>query len=313
MSGSGVLLPGQAIIGWVGVGKMGLPMATRALASGFAVRAFDPVAANLDALSARGATVAESVADASRGADVIVSSLPDDDALGRVALGDRGVLAAARAGAVFIETSTVSPSVSARIAREASERGVEYVRVAVSGNPVLAQAGTLTVLASGPKSVWDRVRPLLDCFGDKQFHVGEAEQARTLKLVINLMIAVSAGMIAEALALGRRGGLDWGTMLGVIESSAVASPMVKYKAPVLRERDFASTFSCLQMMKDLDLILDAGKATGVPLALTALTRQMYGAAAGLGLAEDDYIATVRLVERLSGLEDIAGINKGGGT
>ena len=288
-------------VGWIGVGKMGLPMASRVLAAGYAVKAFDPVGANLDQLATRGAARAASASDAASGADVIVSSLPDDAVLRRAVLGEEGILSGAKRGAVFVETSTVSPSVSEEVAKVTAERGVDYVRVAVSGNPVLAEAGTLTVLASGPRAAWERVRPLLDCIGDKHFHVGEAEQARTLKLVINLMIAVSAGMMAEALALGRKGGIEWLTMLEVIESSAVASPMVKYKTPVLRERDFGSTFSCFQMMKDLDLILDAGRATGVPLALTALLRQMYEATAGQGWGGDDYIATVKLVERLAGL------------
>lgn len=290
-------------VGWIGVGKMGLPIASHVLAAGYAVKAFDPVSANLDRLAARGATRAASPADAASGADVIVSSLPDDAVLRRAVLGEDGVLSGAKRGAVFVETSTVSPSVSGDVARVAAERGVDYVRVAVSGNPVIAEAGTLTVLASGPRAAWERVRPLLDCIGDKHFHVGEAEQARTLKLVINLMIGVSAGMMAEALALGRKGGIEWSTMLDVIESSAVASPMVKYKTPVLRERDFDSTFSCFQMMKDLDLILDAGKATGVPLAITAVLRQMYEAAAGQGWGGEDYIATVKLVERLAGLDE----------
>lgn len=277
-------------------------MASRVLASGYPVTAFDPVAANLAALAARGAKPARSAAAAVAEADLIVSSLPDDSALRAAVLGAGGVLAGARRGAILIETSTVSPAVSEEVARVAAAQGMDYVRVAVSGNPVLAEAGTLTVLASGPQAVCERVRPLFDCIGNKYFYVGEAEQARTLKLVINLMIAVSAGMMAEALALGRRGGLDWAVMLDVMESSAIASPMVKYKTPVLRERDFASTFSCLQMIKDLDLILDAGKATGVPLALASLQRQMYEAAVAQGWGGEDYIATVKLVERLAGLD-----------
>lgn len=145
-------------IGWIGVGKMGLPMASRVLASGYAVKAFDPVEANLDQLTVRGARRAASPADAFTGADIIVSSLPDDAVLRRVVLGEGGVLSGAKRGAVFVETSTVSPSVSEEVARVAAERGIDYVRVAVSGNPVLAEAGTLTVLASGPRAAWERVR-----------------------------------------------------------------------------------------------------------------------------------------------------------
>jgi 3-hydroxyisobutyrate dehydrogenase-like beta-hydroxyacid dehydrogenase len=122
-----------------------------------------------------------------------------------------------------------------------------------------------------------------------------------MKLVINLMISVSAGMIAEALALGRKGGLDWQQMLEVMETSAVASPMVKYKTPVLKDRDFTSTMSAIAQTKDIDLILDAAKIHGVPLHLTVTLRQMYQALIAQGDGEDDYIAIVKQVERSAGL------------
>jgi 3-hydroxyisobutyrate dehydrogenase-like beta-hydroxyacid dehydrogenase len=145
------------------------------------------------------------------------------------------------------------------------------------------------------------VRPLLASFTRAQTYLGGAEQARYAKLAVNLMIAVSAGMMAESLALARKGGVAWQDILTVLDDSAIASPMVKYKTAPLRSRDFESTFSCRQMAKDLDLILDAGRSTDVPLPLGALMRETYQALIAQGEGETDFIATVRLAERSSGL------------
>ena len=143
---------------------------------------------------------------------------------------------------------------------------------------------------------------LLAHFSKRIFHVGPDEQARTLKLVINLMIAVSAGMLGEALALGEKGGLDWQQMLEVVTESAVGSPMVRYKTPPLSKRDYTSTFSCEQMAKDLDLILAASAQYQAPVPLAAQMRQIYQALIAGGQGGDDYIATVHHAERQAGLD-----------
>jgi 3-hydroxyisobutyrate dehydrogenase len=290
-------------LGWVGVGKMGLPMAGHLLAAGHVIRAFDVAPAGVEALLAKGkgAARAASPADAATGAQVIFSSIPHDAALRTVALADDGVLAGAAPGAIFIDTSTVSPQVSAEVAAAAAKRGVQYLRVTVSGNNHMAAKAALTVMASGPRAAFDKTSSLLSCLGPNVFYVGEAEQARTLKLVINLMIAGTAGMLAEALALGTKGGLEWAQMLDIIAASAVGSPIVKAKSVELKNRDFTPTFTCVQMQKDIDLILGAGKQTGVAMPVTAVIGQMMQACIAMGDADDDYIATVKLIERLSGI------------
>jgi 3-hydroxyisobutyrate dehydrogenase len=289
-------------VGWIGVGKMGLPMARHLLASGHTVLAYDVVADHVAALKEQGAERAASVGEVARRAPIVFSSLPHDAALRAVALGPDGVIANAAPGALFIDTSTVSPAVSADVAEAAAARGVRYLRVTVSGNNHMAARAALTVMASGPRAAYDEVKPLLDCFGPNVFHVGEAEQARVLKLVINLMIAGTGAMLSEALALGRRGGLEWAQMLHIVAASAVGSPIVKAKSVELEKRDFTPTFTCVQMQKDIDLILGAGKELGVAMPVTAVVAQLMQSCIGMGDADDDYIATVKLIERLSGLD-----------
>ena len=203
-----------------------------------------------------------------------------------------------------METSTVSVHASQDVDRVAGEIGVSYLRAPVSGNPVSAEAGTLSALVSGPEEAFKSVSPMLATFCQSQSWLGDADQGRYAKLAINLMIAVSAGMMAEALALARRGGIDWHDMLNLMENSAVGSPMVKYKCAPMHDRDFTSTFSGRQMAKDLDLILECTRASDVPAPLAAQMREMYTAMIAAGDGDDDYIATIRHQERLSGLADI---------
>jgi 3-hydroxyisobutyrate dehydrogenase-like beta-hydroxyacid dehydrogenase len=189
------------------------------------------------------------------------------------------------------------------VARAATAHGIAYLRAPVSGNPVLAERGELTVLASGPRAAFDALRPALSAFSRAQHYLGEAEQARYAKLSINLMIAVSAGMMAEALTLARKGGVDPAQMLDLLADSAVGSPMVKYKAPPLKAGDYTSTFSCRQMAKDLDLILGAARVAEMPAPLAAMLRETYSALIAAGEGEADFIATVRLAARQAGLDN----------
>ncbi|MCK1369067.1 NAD(P)-dependent oxidoreductase [Bradyrhizobium sp. 62] len=288
-------------IAFIGIGKMGLPMSVLVAKAGYAVTAFDRSAERLDEARAQGISTAASPAEAVDGKAAIVTSLPDDVALSGALLGSTGLIAAMAAGSVVIETSTVSVEASAEVDAAAQARGVLYLRAPVSGNASIVHTGALSCFVSGPKDAYEKAKPLLAAFTRAQTYLGPGEEARYAKLAVNLMIAVSAAMMAESLALARKGGIGWQDILKVLDDSAVASPMVKYKTAPLRNRDFDSTFSCKQMAKDLDLILGAGHAVGVPLQLAAQVRETYGSLVAQGDGEADFIATVKHLERLSGL------------
>ena len=288
----------MAVLHFAGVGKMGLPMAGHFHAAGHAVTVSDPGAARLELARSHGLQVAEDAGAAMARADMIFSSLPNDAALRQVAA---LVGQSARRGAIYIDTSTVSQQVSAEVAQMLSSAGVLYLRTTVSGNNKMAEAAQLTVMASGPRMAYDTVLPLLRLLGPHQFYLGEAEQARLMKLVVNLMIAQTSAMLAEALTLGRKGGLDWQDMWQVLAASAVASPILKAKAVQLSGRDFTPTFTVEQMIKDLDLILAAGAAVQSPLAQTALTQQLMHLAIAQGEGQQDYAAIIKIVERSAGL------------
>ena len=283
---------------FIGVGKMGLPMALHLQRAGHAVQVSDVGPAQLAQARAQGLHVATGSQRDLAAAQVIFSSLPDDDALRTV-----GSMVAHNAapGAVYVDTSTVSQAASAQVAQACGASGVAYLRCTVSGNNKMAEEQRLTVMASGPRPAYDQVLPLLQCLGPSQFYLGEGEQARLMKLVVNLMIAQTSAMLAEALTLGRKGGLDWQDMWSVLTASAVASPILKAKSVQLAQRDFTPTFTVPQMLKDVDLILGEGDQAGVPLAQTALTRQLMVAAMAQGLGEQDYASIIQVVERSAGL------------
>lgn len=296
-------------VAWIGIGKMGLPIAGRMVEAGLSVMGYDPGQERMALAQRSGLMAATSAVDAVSGHDVVFTSLPDDAALRAVALGPDGIVNRLRSTSVLIETSTVSAELSAEIATAADAKGVSYLRAPVSGNAAIAHTGALTCFVSGPRAAFDAVQPLLATFTRAQTYLGLAEEARFAKLAVNLMIAVSAGMMAESLALARKGGIAWPDILQVLDESAIASPMVKYKTGPLALRNFDSTFSCRQMAKDLDLIIASGHHAGVPLQLAAQMRETYSSLIAQGDGDADFISTVRHIERLSGLDEPATLTK----
>ena len=288
-------------VGWVGTGNMGSPMSRCLIGAGASVAVFDPVADNMAAPIDAGARGGTSNHDVAADADFVFSMIPDDDVLRAVALGDGGVLSAMQTDAVYVDMSTVSPEVSGEVAAAAEEAGIAFVRAPVSGSTLLADAGNLTIMVSGPEEAYQRCRPLLDAMAAKQFYVGETEQARYMKLVLNLLAGSLIAALAEALALGRKGSLDWNVMLDVIGDSVVAAPLIKYSLPPLKARDFSPAFATDLMTKDMGLICEAAANVGVPTDIADAVRRLYEATAGGGQGADNLTAAIRQIERQIGL------------
>lgn len=289
------------VIGWIGAGRMGVPMAGFLLKAGYSVLVYSRSATGRDELVAQGARAAATIAACAREADVVFSCIPDDNALRDIAFGPDGVLAAIRPGAIFVDTSTVSAEISAEVGDEAKRRGVDYLRMPISGNAVSARTGDVTVFVSGSEAAWNNVKPLVQTFSKEQIYLGDGELARYLKLVVNAIVVITAQGLAEALALGRKTGLPWDAMLDAIGQSTIASPWLKAKIGLLKPRDFTATMTARLILKDLDLMLAAARANEVPMPVTALTRQFMQILVSEGYGEEDYMAIVKLAEKQSGL------------
>lgn len=281
-------------LGWVGAGKMGAPMATNLLEAGFGVTVSEPNPAARAAMAERGAVPVSNLADLA-GADIVFCTLPNDAALEAVVLGG-GLANILRPGAILVEMSTVSPACSQAVAQALAARDIRYLRAPISGSTAMAQAATLTILASGDQTAWDNVLPLLERMSSRQVFLGPADEARYMKLVLNTLVGATAAVLAEAMAMGKAGGLDAATMMDVIAQSAVASPLLNYKSDAIAKGDFTPAFSVEQMAKDFSLITAAGQAKGVPMETAALILEHYRTASRDGHGARDFFALIDWVE-----------------
>jgi 3-hydroxyisobutyrate dehydrogenase-like beta-hydroxyacid dehydrogenase len=272
---------------------MGVPMAERLLAAGHELVVWNRTRARSDEFAA-GANGSVSVSDTPAGldAELCLPVVADDAALEGVALGDDGVLAGAREGAVLVDLSTVSAPASARVAEAADAAGVAFLRAPVSGNPGVVRAGNLTIMVSGPRPSFDRVEPVLRAIGPNLHHVGPGEEARIAKLALNLMVAGTAELMSEAIVLGESHGLEPAVLLEVMGGSAVGSPLVKYKTGPLLNGDYSATFTTAMMRKDAGLIRDAAGDAGVELPVAALLEDLLERTIAAGHGDEDFMAVL---------------------
>ena len=274
-------------VGLIGLGNMGTAFAERVLDGGYDLLVYNRTAAKADPLAARGAAVADTVVELAERVDVVLASLPNDEALESVA---EEVVGAMRPDGVLVDLSTVSPGASARVAGLADEASVAYLRAPVSGNPTVVRAGNLSFIVSGPREALDKVEQVLKAIGPTVHYVGAGEQARIVKLALNLMIAGLAQLMSEALVLAEASDVSRRDLLETMGNSAVGAPFVKYKTEPLLHDDFSATFTTALMEKDIDLILDAAKQAGLELPVAQELKSLLRATAEAGYADDDFMA-----------------------
>lgn len=266
---------------------MGTAIAERLLAAEWDVAVHNRTPGKAEPLRAAGATVFETAGALAEAVDVVLTSLADDDALESVAT---VVAGAAQPGTLLVDLSTVSPAASARVAALADEAGLLYLRAPVSGNPSVVQSGNLTFIASGPREAFERAEPTLLAIGRSIHEVGEAEQARVVKLAINLVIGGLAELMAEALVLSEASGVSRAALLETMGDSAAGAPFVKYKTEPLLRDDYSATFTTRLMEKDVDLVLEEAASAGVPLPLAAELKRRIRATVAAGYGDDDFMA-----------------------
>jgi 3-hydroxyisobutyrate dehydrogenase-like beta-hydroxyacid dehydrogenase len=266
---------------------MGSAFAERLLDAGYRLMVHNRSRAKTDPLAVRGAAVAETAADLAAAVDIVLTSLSDDAALESVAA---SVIGAARPGTVLVDLSTVSPGASARVATLAKRASLLYLRAPVSGNPGVARAGGLSFIVSGPPEAFERAEQVLRAIGRTIHVVGDAEQARVVKLAINLMIAGLAQLMSEALVLGEASGVSRSALLETMGDSAAGAPFVKYKTEPLLHDDYRATFTTNLMEKDLDLVLDAAEVARVRLPLAGEIKALVRSAIEAGYGDDDFMA-----------------------
>ena len=274
-------------MGLIGLGNMGSAVAERLLDAGYDLVVHNRSREKTEPAVARGAAAAASVAELAARSGVVLTSLSDDAALESVAA---SVVGAAGPGTVLVDMSTVSPRASARVASVAERGSVGYLRAPVSGNPSVVRAGNLTFIVSGPAGVLEQVEPVLRAIGSTIHVVGDGEQARVVKLAVNLVIAGLAQLMSEALVLAEASGVSRESLLETLGDSAAGAPFVKYKTEPLLRDDYSATFTSSLMEKDLDLVLEAAEAGDVRLPLAGELKAIIRSAIEAGYGEDDFMA-----------------------
>ena len=287
-------------IGFVGLGAMGMPMARNLLAKGFEVRGFDTRAAAVEELAAAGGEPAADAAAAADCADALVLMVVDLAQAASVLFAG-GALERLPAGGCVVLMATCAPGGVAALAERVAATGHHLVDAPVSGGVVGARAGTLTIMAAGPRDVFDRVRPLLAAMGEKVFHVGERPgQGATVKTVNQLLCGVHIAVVAEAMALAAKIGVDRSVVLEIMSGSAASSWMLKDRGPRMLQAEPEVASAVDIFVKDLGIVLEAGREAKAALPLAAVAHQLFLATSGRGDGAADDSQVIRSYALLNG-------------
>jgi 3-hydroxyisobutyrate dehydrogenase len=279
----------------LGLGTMGSGMAANLLKAGFPLAVWNRSRAKAEALAAQGARVAETPADAARGASVILSMLADDAASRAVWLGEDGALAAANKGAVLIDCSTVSPTWIAELAQATEARGLEFLDAPVTGSKMQAAGGQLTFLVGGETEALERVRPVLEAMSKEIAHLGPVGSGAKMKLLNNFLCGVQVASLAEGIVWMERSGLDVDKALDLLKRGAPGSPLLANLSARMMNRDYAVNFYLKLMAKDLTYAEKAAAESGVELTTAVNARGLFERATVEGYGEEDMSSVVEVL------------------
>ena len=284
-------------IGFIGLGHMGGNMAARLLAAGYPVHGETRHRERSQGLVDQGLRWLDTPREVAEAADIVLTSLPDDDAMQSVASGDDGILAGLDAGKLWVEMSTVSPSASRELAARVRGLGAQMLDAPVSGSVPQVQAGTLTIMVGGDQDAYARVEPVLRVLGSPT-RIGDNGQGLVLKLAINDSLAVQMIAFAEGLLLADREGIDPHVAAKVMTESAIGSPMLKARAPLVLDLPDDAWFDVGLMHKDIRLALATAREAQVPLPAAGVADDLLGRATDLGYEHRDIAAMFEVLGRI---------------
>jgi 3-hydroxyisobutyrate dehydrogenase-like beta-hydroxyacid dehydrogenase len=291
----------MANLGFIGLGVMGGQMVDRLMMHGHTVTGYNRTRAKAQWLIDKGMKFSETPRGISEAADVTFCMVTNSAALEDVAEGPNGIVAGLSAGKLLIDMSTVSPAVSKSLAKKVRAKGADMVDAPVSGSVITLQQGKLSVMVGGTKETFERVKPLLLDVGPKVTHVGENGLALVMKIATNLSLATQMLAFSEGILLAEKSGIPREIAVDVLTHSAIASPMVQYRGPMVLKMPDEAWFNVNMMQKDMLLALELGRQVDVPLPTTAASNEMLTAARGMGLQEQDFAVIFQVLARMSGL------------
>jgi 3-hydroxyisobutyrate dehydrogenase-like beta-hydroxyacid dehydrogenase len=292
----------MASVGFVGLGVMGGGIARRLLDAGHELVGWNRTKEKAAPLVEAGMSWCDRPREVAERSDVVFSMVTNVAALEAITDGPDGLLAGLGPGKVYADISTVSPSASRALAKRVRETGAEMLDAPVSGSVATLERGKLSVMVGGDATTFERVEPILRDIGPVVTHVGENGQAVLMKIAHNLSLAVQMLAFSEGVLLAEKGGIDRATAVDVLTSSAIASPMVKYRGPFVLEQPDEAWFDVNMMQKDMLYALEAGRELDVPLPTTAVTNEYLTAARALGMEKQDFAALFDVLAQMAGIE-----------
>ena len=289
-------------LGFIGMGGMGSRMAARLLAAGYDLTVYNRAPERTEMLAKLGAKVAPTPARLAADVGVVLSSLADDVAVDQVMTGQRGALAGARPGTIFIEMSTIAPATSRRLYEAGRRKGIFVLDAPVSGTTAVAEQGQLIIFAGGDETVYDRCKTILGVLGKSSFYMGPTGSGAMMKLCANTLLGLGMQALAEAVTLGLKAGLPRERLVEVLGNTAVVSPSQKSKLANVLNGVYPPAFPLRLMAKDLKLILHTAGDLSAAMPITAVAEHVYTSEAGKQAAagrDEDFSAVIRALEKMA--------------
>jgi 2-hydroxy-3-oxopropionate reductase len=292
----------MSIIGFIGLGIMGRPMAKNLLKAGHQLIVHDIFRGSVDEVAANGAARGASSSDVASKSEIVITMLPDGPDVEAAVLGPAGVLEGARKGCILVDMSSISPMVSQKLGTACAAKGVEFLDAPVSGGEPKAIDGTLAIMVGGEAKVFETVKPILEKMGSSVLLTGPVGAGNVTKLANQIMVACNIAAMGEALVLATRAGLDPEVVFNAVKRGLAGSTVLNAKAPMVIGRNFKPGFRIRLHQKDLRNALLAGESMQVPLPLTAMVQQMLITLMNEGKGDLDHSAIVNYIEQGAGVD-----------
>lgn len=291
----------MAELGFVGLGTMGGGVVRRLLAAGHAVTVWNRTREKAEPLLEAGASWADTPRSVAERSEIVFTMVTNTAAVQAVTEGPDGILAGLGPGKVYVDMSTASPANTRAVAETVVAVGAQMLDAPVSGSVITLEEGKLSIMVGGDAETFERVKPVLEAIGPRVFHLGPNGAAVTMKIAINLSLAVQMLAFSEGVLLAEKTGIGREQAVEVMLASVIASPMVAYRGPFVLEQPDEAWFDCHMMQKDLNLALELGRELEVPLPTTAVTNELLTAANAMGIGDKDFAVLFDVLASMAGV------------
>ena len=291
----------MAELGYVGLGVMGQAIVRRLLDAGHEVTVWNRTREKAEPLLVAGARWADSPREVAELSEIVFTMVTNTAAVRAVTDGEDGILVALGPGKIYVDMSTASPANTRELAEAVAAAGAQMLDSPVSGTSITVEQGKASLMVGGADDAFERARPVLEAIGPRVIHVGPSGSAVTMKIAVNLSLAVQMLAFSEGVLLAEKTGISREKAVEVMLASVIASPMVAYRGPLVLGHPDEVWFNCHMMQKDMNLALELGRQLEVPLPTTAVTNELLTAANGMGIGERDFAVLFDVLAAMSGV------------